>query len=975
MIKRMKFFLLTGFFLSLFLPVYAQPLLTTMRTSKSMGAEFVLHLVAGGKVVIDLGNGEKIDVQVSKAYGTPSVHQFKLPVDNAEIKIYAETLTYLDCSNNNLKTLDVSQDKALRTLKCQNNHLKMLDLVNNHSLTFLWCMSNQLKTLDLRKNTELVQLSVNGNQLSGIDLSNNIKLTTLIVSRNNLRTLDVSNNVNLQNLDARNCGISALDLSKNIYLTNVSIENGGSTNANSFTASSLNQLYKSLVVQLGRLYVVNSSYQGSVDNDVKHSDINLAKNRGWYVLDRKDDKDLTGVDKESALSDIHTLVIKDGKPTGEHITPSADFVPYDDHQVSKKAVRANASECLKPKTFESKTASITIENNKITRLYNKLTKTTWTLENTPLFQVDINGVESTLEAVGLGNGQVKLTLSITNTSNEKLYPTPTFPMVNGAYVNGNNSDDLNYYYPKQGYGPSNIEPVDYNEYYSAYFPLQFIDVYDAKGGGIYIMTNDTTNYAKRYSLSKKNGKVDMKVTFKARALEPGETWQLPSVLLGVHQGDWHEAFVSYRDWVRTWYKPYTSRKKWFREVFNFRQIFIHPIFGESGIFNPETKDIDLVTRVEESKKAFGGVDYVHIFDWQKTPRGRIIDYDPWSYLGGTENLAEQIKLVKQSGLPVGLYFEGYIMSHRSKIGKAHGKEWQQIDMAGKPFTRWGPANYLPCAFVPDFQEYIGNLVNNTAKVLGVDGVYLDQYGFCYQYGCYHPGHTHDSNLTDFKTNLQTRGEALMAKSVKEKIRPDQILYIEETPTDVSTQYTDGCFSYTIQKGRPEASHNPSAIDMARFALPDYKIFQIVNGTRPNGNDLDGFKYVFFNGEGNWLAGPSNDPVWFSDDLKKTIRKTHAILRKYREAFLSMDVMPLVPVLQKDVYANYFPSKKANVWTLFNASKDKIEGTMLKIKHLKGAIYYDEWNNRKLTPTFKNGYAYINLSILGRDAGCVVQKKM
>lgn len=43
-------------------------------------------------------------------------------------------LTYLDCSYNDLKTLDVSKNTRLRTLYCNNNHLTALDLSRNASL-------------------------------------------------------------------------------------------------------------------------------------------------------------------------------------------------------------------------------------------------------------------------------------------------------------------------------------------------------------------------------------------------------------------------------------------------------------------------------------------------------------------------------------------------------------------------------------------------------------------------------------------------------------------------------------------------------------------------------------------------------------------------------------------------------------------------------------------------------------------------
>jgi len=59
-------------------------------------------------------------------------------------------LLYLDCTSNQLTTLDVSQNTALTTLYCDNNQLTTLDVSNNTALTSLECQSNQFTSLDVR---------------------------------------------------------------------------------------------------------------------------------------------------------------------------------------------------------------------------------------------------------------------------------------------------------------------------------------------------------------------------------------------------------------------------------------------------------------------------------------------------------------------------------------------------------------------------------------------------------------------------------------------------------------------------------------------------------------------------------------------------------------------------------------------------------------------------------------------------------
>jgi Leucine-rich repeat (LRR) protein len=57
----------------------------------------------------------------------------------------------LDCSNNELKVLDVSRNYALTTLWCRYNQLKKLKVGKNEKLTALNCCNNQLSAAALDK--------------------------------------------------------------------------------------------------------------------------------------------------------------------------------------------------------------------------------------------------------------------------------------------------------------------------------------------------------------------------------------------------------------------------------------------------------------------------------------------------------------------------------------------------------------------------------------------------------------------------------------------------------------------------------------------------------------------------------------------------------------------------------------------------------------------------------------------------------
>lgn len=135
-----------------------------------------------------------------------------------EIK-YFTALASLSCGNNQLTSLDVSNNTALEYLECYNNQLTSLDVSKNTALTRLECYNNQLTSLDVSNNTALTELVCQYNQLTLLDVSNNAALTELSCGGNQLASLDVSKNTKLKYLDCRNNKLSMIDVSQNTQLT------------------------------------------------------------------------------------------------------------------------------------------------------------------------------------------------------------------------------------------------------------------------------------------------------------------------------------------------------------------------------------------------------------------------------------------------------------------------------------------------------------------------------------------------------------------------------------------------------------------------------------------------------------------------------------------------------------------------------------------------------------------------------------
>ena len=134
-------------------------------------------------------------------------------------------LTSLSCEGNQLTSLDVSKNTALTSLSCEGNQLTSLDVSKNTALTGLFCYDNQLTSLDVSKNTALTGLSCEGNQLTSLDVSKNTALTSFSCEGNQLTSLDLSNNTALTVLNCSGNQLTSLDLHNNRLLELLWCEN------------------------------------------------------------------------------------------------------------------------------------------------------------------------------------------------------------------------------------------------------------------------------------------------------------------------------------------------------------------------------------------------------------------------------------------------------------------------------------------------------------------------------------------------------------------------------------------------------------------------------------------------------------------------------------------------------------------------------------------------------------------------------
>lgn len=591
----------------------------------------------------------------------------------------------------------------------------------------------------------------------------------------------------------------------------------------------------------------------------------------------------------------------------------------------------------------------------------------WARQPFSIFRVEGAGLLRTELSARPTEDGILMTLRIVNGDAEPRTVTPTFPDI---HLKGSDVADhrlLRYCFPARS-ALVGRENRSEDGWYSGVFPVQFMAVDHPVLGSLHVVICDTRcDNRKTFGLSKTDRELNLFTRYEGRELGPGEEWVLPSVLLATTGGTWHSGLAAYKRWLTTWYRPAMPRRSDFREVFNFRAFYLFHADPQlnSGIFDASTQKWTLPEAVEQDARAFGGVDFVHLYDWSQTPEsGRVGDYAPWANLGGLDAFRGQIRALRDRRIPTGLYLEGYLASPLSQIAKLSGKDWRMTDQQGAPVDAWGGGYYTMCQHMPGWQDYLAGTCGRLAGETGVAGLYLDEYGFLCQYSCSNKAHV---NVHEMGAHMLA-GEYGALRKARAAVGDRAVLYTEEIPTDVMTQFSDGAYTAAVKMSLKKGVSCP--IHLTRFALPDFKTIELVSEAGLQDDDLPAIRSAFFNGEGLYLSGKTDA---YSPGCLALIRKTHALLRGHADAFTSLQPMPLVPTLNEAVCANAFPADRCVVWTLFNAGAQACEGPALCVAHRPGARYLDAWSGRELTPRLTDdGSAEIQVKMGAGDIGCVVQ---
>jgi Leucine-rich repeat (LRR) protein len=164
------------------------------------------NFLAALKPEVKTNNNEEISV--AKALEVIHLYIYNRSIASLEGIQYFTNLQTLECSINQLTTLDVQGLTNLKILVCFNNQLPSLNLQGLTNLQDLLCNNNQLTILNLQGLTSLKGLNCGSNQFSSLNLQDLTNLQILSCGNNPLKEITgLENCTKLEHFHALNVKI------------------------------------------------------------------------------------------------------------------------------------------------------------------------------------------------------------------------------------------------------------------------------------------------------------------------------------------------------------------------------------------------------------------------------------------------------------------------------------------------------------------------------------------------------------------------------------------------------------------------------------------------------------------------------------------------------------------------------------------------------------------------------------------------
>jgi hypothetical protein len=489
------------------------------------------------------------------------------------------------------------------------------------------------------------------------------------------------------------------------------------------------------------------------------------------------------------------------------------------------------------------------------------------------------------------------------------------------------------------------ENRDLRQRYSALFPMQFVTVIYNNLGVTLAIAGDSGQ--KEFFVRKDDDNLHFGFTCLNTDHTPPDVPERGYWLIK-HEPSWQEGFLRYRN-------LYLSKHKkavfcgYFSESFHFKRYAFHKVHLRNNVFAKGR--YRLWEEVKKDEKAFGKIDMIQLFDWGYSKKaGRNGAVDPADKITSINKLNAELAKIKKLTQKVLIYFDAYFVTKKSPLSKLFGKKATIKGANQKPYYQLGEDNWVICPFNREWRNFIQQTCLKALSVLNADGLYLDQTGYGVHYLCSDRLHNHTvpSNQSEGEYELLGELQAINAPVVTEYFPADFMLPL------VAATLTD----------------NDSFLVASRFVFPWIRQFKVISCDEPVGDNVSAVNKAFFNGLGLWLDGDSAGNKWYSNRVKKKIKKHRAIQKKYSPVFSSLDVTPLVGARHSDLMVNRFVFGNIILRTLFNPTEILIEGYFLPANGDSAQNAYDG-EKAKIT-TIKEG-RFIYCRVEAFDVGCIVER--
>lgn len=567
-----------------------------------------------------------------------------------------------------------------------------------------------------------------------------------------------------------------------------------------------------------------------------------------------------------------------------------------------------------------------------------------------------------LLSAGIDASGLRLSFNLTNTGAQPVDVKLAFPHLAGLAVSPQAKDD--YYFFPWGGGIITDTPASIRRGYGDHEALyQVMDLYSpALGGGMSIRADDSEGWHKVVALRKHiSGAQDVNQETMYMRVKPEYQWKPGSLeategtsfayeylrrtrpaggsfspapaVLTAHAGDWHTAMGDYAKWAHNvWkFRPYPSKLKSVRNMMaagwatgflykdgKYRTDFMQPDtncielmswwdWSPLGPFGTPFDKLDTVLSPAQIKE-WSGYFVTDPVTGKKMWNNQPGDYDGYNpQFGGLPAFQQAVKTYQSMGALTTLYTDPFRMDLTSKIGLAHGKEWDVINEQDKLSTEYEV--YNPCHDLPEVREWVAQTMGRVMRETGADGIRLDEYGHR-GWACYNPAHHHtyaEPGITQW--NKAVAETVKLVHAEMDKVKPGLVLTTEHPGYDYLMQYLEGCITYDLTVQRSPL--RPLECNLQRFYFPECKAYELDHQT------VDPLSRRKF-----WNAVESFGRYYPND--------MYTILNENENVYQGRDNYALLPTLQPYLYCNRFGSGAKTLYHLYNAIGHTFEGAALGV---------------------------------------------